>query len=45
MSVHSDFVNVPTTAINELVLLTFRDSKKKIAVQFLREVEEYFKFK
>ncbi|GFG31398.1 hypothetical protein Cfor_00747 [Coptotermes formosanus] len=38
-------VNVPNAVINELELPAFCDSKKQVAVQFLRELEEYFKLK
>ena len=37
--------SVPNAAINELVLPTFSDSNKQVAVQFLRELENYFKLK
>ena len=45
VSVHSDLVSVPNAAIKELVLPTVSDSNKQVAVQFRRELEEYFKFK
>jgi hypothetical protein len=38
-----DLVNMPNSDINELVLPNFSDSNKQVAVQFLRELEEYFK--
>jgi len=31
------------SGINDLVLPTFSDSKQQVAVQFLGELEEYFK--
>ena len=37
--------SVPNAAIKELVLPTFSDSNKQVAVQFLRELENYFKLK
>jgi len=38
-----DLVNTPNSGINDLVLPTFSDSKQQVAVQFLGELEEYFK--
>jgi hypothetical protein len=38
-----DLVYMPNSGINDLVLPTFSDSKKQVAVQFLGELEEYFK--
>jgi hypothetical protein len=45
VSVHSDLVSVPNAAIKELVLPTFSDSNKQVAVQFWREFKKYFKLK
>jgi hypothetical protein len=45
VNVHSESVNVPNAADNDLVLPTFSDSNKQVAVQFLSDLDKYFKLK